>query len=55
MELSLTDLFPFGKFKGQQVEDIIYDNPNYIIRLIEEEVVTFDQNAQELLEELKIV
>ena len=54
-ELSLTDLFPFGKHKGDQVEDVIYDDPNYLTWCVQEEVFDFDDNAKKSMEERKII
>ncbi len=46
---------PFGKHKGEQIEDLIYDEPNYMAWLYNEEVVEFDIYVIQELEEKKII
>lgn len=53
--LRLSDTMPFGKYKGEQIEDLIYDEPNYIAWLYNEEVVEFDIYVIQELEEKKII
>ncbi len=54
--LRLSDVIPFGKkHKGDQVEDLIYDDPNYMAWLYNEEVVEFDDEVIKQLEEKKII
>ncbi len=53
--MSLTSVFHFGKNKGQQVEDLIYDDPNYLAWCVNEEVVEFDEEVTRQLEERKII
>ena len=48
-DLGLDDFFKFGKYKGEQVEDILTDDPDYIDWLIEEGVVDFDEEVLELV------
>lgn len=48
-ELSLDDIFTFGKHKSHQVEDVIEDDPMYIRWLVEADVVTFDEEVMQLL------
>ena len=47
--MGLEDEFTFGKHKGQQLEDVITDHPDYIQWLISEGVVLFDEEAMELI------
>lgn len=47
--MSLDDLFTFGKHKGDQLEDVIYDDPDYIAWCCENGVVFFDDDALELI------
>lgn len=54
-ELKLTDVMPFGKHKGEQIEDLIYDDPSYLAWLINEEMVDFDVAVLETLEERKVI
>lgn len=53
--LALTDFMKFGKHKGTQVEDLLYDDPSYVAWLIDEEVCEFDEHVLKLAEELKII
>ena len=46
---------PFGKHKGKQVEDLIYDHPGYLTWLFEEEVCEFDEELTKTCEERKII
>lgn len=55
MSLGLTDVMPFGKFKGEQVEDLIYDEPSYMTWLVEEEVTEFDEEVTKIMEERKMI
>ena len=48
-ELTLDDLFTFGKHKTEMVEDVIDDDPRYIEWLVENEVVQFDNETMELI------
>jgi cell fate (sporulation/competence/biofilm development) regulator YlbF (YheA/YmcA/DUF963 family) len=47
--MGLESLFAFGKYKDQQLEDVIEDHPEYIGWLCEFEVVEFDEEAMELI------
>ena len=47
--LGLDDLFPFGKHEGEQVEDVIHDDPSYIEWMVTNEVFEFDNEALELI------
>ena len=53
--LRLTDTMPFGKHKGEQIEDLIYDYPSYLSWLFEESVVVFDEEVLKILEERKVI
>jgi hypothetical protein len=46
---TLETLFKFGKHKGNQVEDVINDDPEYIAWLVEEDIVEFDEETLELI------
>lgn len=49
--MSLESTFRFGKYAGQQVEDIVEDDPNYIRWLSENSTyVEFDNAVLEALE-----
>ena len=54
-ELGLDDFMPFGKYKGEQIEDLIYDQPNYLMWCYQEEVVSFDEATIKLMGEKKII
>lgn len=53
--LRLTDTMPFGKHKGEQIEDLIYDQPGYMAWLVEEDVVTLDHEVVKILEDRKVI
>ncbi len=55
MVYRLTDHISFGKYKGEQIEDLIYDDPGYMAWLYEEEVIAFDEEVIRIMEERKIV
>lgn len=46
---ALETVLDFGKHNGHQIEDIIEDDPKYIEWLIDEGVVSFDEEASELI------
>lgn len=55
-QLRLSDLIPFGKkHKGDQVEDLIYDDPSYLAWCVNEEVCEFDDEVIKQLEDKKII
>jgi len=53
--LELSSLMPFGKYKDEQVEDLIYDQPRYITWCYENEVVSFDVDVIRKLEDRKLI
>lgn len=53
--LSLDDILKFGKHKGEQVEDLIYDEPSYMAWLYQEEVAEFEPETIKLMEERKVI
>jgi hypothetical protein len=54
-DLSLESTFTFGKHKGEQLEDVIEDDPSYIEWLVKEEVVGLDEEVCELITKRGIV
>lgn len=50
MSLGLDDLLPFGKYKGEQVEDVLMDDREYIVWLAENTQVDFDEEVLQKLE-----
>ena len=54
-ELRLSDVMPFGKYNGEQIEDLIYDQPGYMAWCFNEDVVDFDEEVVKQLEEKKII
>lgn len=52
--LTLDDEFGFGKHMFDQVEDVVYDDPEYIAWLIEQDVAEFDDKARELIKKRRI-
>lgn len=53
--LTLEDLMPFGKHKGEQVEDLIDDDPSYLAWLYENDKCEFDADVIRLMEANKII
>jgi len=47
--MGLDDCFVFGKHVGEQLEDVIEDDPGYIEWCCENQVVSFDEEALELI------
>ena len=47
--MGLDDCFTFGKHDGDQLEDVIGDDPDYIEWLVMEGVTQFDDEALELI------
>lgn len=45
--MGLEDCFKFGKHVGDQLEDVIEDDPNYIEWLVTNTGVDFDEEALE--------
>ena len=54
-EATLESIFMFGKHKGKQVEDMINDQKGYMSWLIDKEVITFDEETYQLLEEKGLI
>lgn len=50
-KLGLDDFLDFGKYKGEQIEDILEDNPSYLIWIIDEGVrgIEFDEEVTQKL------
>lgn len=48
--LTIENIFKFGKYKGQQVEDVLTDDPEYIKWLCENTDIMFDEETLEKLE-----
>lgn len=46
-EMDLDSIFKFGKYKGQELEDIIEDDPGYIRWLMDNEVAEFTTAVHE--------
>lgn len=55
MPLGKDDVMKFGKHKGESIEDLIYDQPDYVLWLYDNEVVEFDEETTKLLEDRKII
>lgn len=47
--MGLEDIFKFGKHQGEQLEDVIEDDPGYVTWLAEENVVDFDEQTLQVL------
>lgn len=52
---SLEDTFPFGKYKGEQIEDVIEDDPSYLEWVVENDVFNLDEDVIKVLEKKKII
>lgn len=55
MALRLSDTMKFGKHKGEEIEDLLYDDPSYLVWLVEEEVVELDSEVIEQMEQRKLI
>lgn len=55
MTLRLSDIMKFGKHKGEQIEDLLYDDPKYLVWLFEEEIVELDHEVIEQMEQRKLI
>jgi hypothetical protein len=55
LEMELDTLFTFGKYKGEMLEDVIHDSPNYIEWLVENDIVSFSHEVMNYLAERKII
>ena len=53
--LEMTDFMPFGKHKGQQVEDVMHDDPEYVSWLIDNDVMGFSEMVMQKAEDMKII
>lgn len=47
--LGLDSILNFGQHKGQQLEDLIEDQPDYVRWLIENEIRDFDDEVLEVV------
>ena len=47
--MGLDDIFKFGKHEGEQLEDVIDDDRDYIEWLVMMNIVEFDNEALELI------
>ncbi|MDT8428512.1 MAG: hypothetical protein RQ757_07070 [Pseudomonadales bacterium] len=54
-QMNLEDEFTFGKHRGEQLEDVIHDDPGYITWLADKEIVTFSDEARTLMEQRKLI
>ena len=46
---------PFGKHEGDEIEDIIIDHPNYMVWVVEQEIINLDTEVIKVLEDRKII
>lgn len=51
--MNLESMFTFGAHKGEQVEDVIMDDRQYVLWLIEEKDFAFDEDVLEELEKTR--
>lgn len=47
--MNLESILTFGKHKGEQIEDLIEDNPGYVRWLMENTDIVFDNEVYEKL------
>jgi len=55
LKLGLEDVLPKGHRKGEQIEDVIEDDPELIAYWYENDIATFDHEVIKLLEAKKII
>ena len=53
--LRLSDIMPFGKHEGEEIEDMVIDHPNYMAWVVNEEIIKLDSEVIKLLEKRKII
>lgn len=53
--LSLEDVFPFGRHKDEQLEDVIGDNPSYFTWAIDNNIFDFGEDVIHVLEQKKLI
>lgn len=53
--LTLEDIFLFGKHKGEQIEDVIVDDPSYFEYLMDNDFDDFADDVIKVLEKKKII
>ena len=53
--LQLEDFFVFGKHEGEQVEDVIEDDPEYFTWLYDESFIEFHDEVVTKLQDKKII
>ncbi len=51
----LSDVLDFGKYKGEQVEDLLDDDPQYLAWCHDNDVIEFDVEVIAELEKRKII
>ncbi len=51
----LTDFILFGKHDGEQIEDILEDDPGYIVWMYEQDSFGFDDEVIKILEDRKLI
>lgn len=51
---ALTDVLNFGKYKGQQVQDIIKTDPSYILYLSDEKIAKFSDKILQSAEDSEL-
>jgi len=53
--LGLEDHMPWGKHQDEQIEDLIYDDPDFIQWLCEQDLFEWAPDAQALIEKQKLI
>jgi len=45
----MDDLMPFGKYKGTEIEEIIEDDPQYMVWAVENMSIQFSEEVLEIV------
>ncbi len=53
--ISLDECLEFGKHQSSSLEDVMNDDPDYVFWLLENEVVSLDEESLREAEKLKIL
>ena len=53
--LGMDSILNFGKHEGEQIEDLIEDDPEYLAWLIEDRQKEFDEEVMQVLTKKRII
>lgn len=54
-DLYLDSILPYGKYKGEEVEDVLEDNPQYLVACVEYDTFNFAQEVITIMENRKLI